>query len=373
MAAVASGTTEGQEREMQMRLSRSVVGGAFLAAMVAGPAAAQEDIDNPGRLLASNCYQCHGTNGRGVAGGFEGLEAGEVASELREMMRSTSYTGEEGIMKVHAQAYSSAEISLIADYLSNPGSSGTGGTGGGTTGGSGDDGGDEGSSNTTNDLKLEIENRRYGSVVSSPSGIDCSGRCSKDESTFSTDTVVILTAVPEPGRGFVGWQGACSGNALDCAVTMSREQEVKATFSRRTTVNPVGDTSVTNTYTDTSSETDQSAVTGETDTGASETGGGSDPVSSDTSGTENSGATEKLALNIKGSRYGSVISDPLGIDCSDRCDEVTASFPVGSTVVLTAVPEPGRRFRGWSGDCRGTHLTCTVTLSREREVKATFR
>ncbi|WP_425485618.1 c-type cytochrome, partial [Hydrogenophaga aromaticivorans] len=41
-------------------------------------------VSPPGRLLASNCFQCHGTNGRGP--GFERL-AGESADEIYDELR----------------------------------------------------------------------------------------------------------------------------------------------------------------------------------------------------------------------------------------------------------------------------------------------
>ena len=59
---------------------------ASLGAAVAGAQQAGPQT-NPGRLLASNCFQCHGTDGRGD-GTFErlaGKSASEIYNELREM------------------------------------------------------------------------------------------------------------------------------------------------------------------------------------------------------------------------------------------------------------------------------------------------
>lgn len=69
---------------------------------------------HPGRLLASNCFQCHGTNG---SGGFDRIQGStEVLSELRKFA-----SGEEdptGIMAAHAVGYTDEQLQLIADYLS---------------------------------------------------------------------------------------------------------------------------------------------------------------------------------------------------------------------------------------------------------------
>jgi cytochrome c553 len=77
------------------------------------PPPATSDI-HPGRLLASNCFQCHGTNG---SGGFDRIQGStEVLSELRKFA-----SGEEdpsGIMAAHAVGYTDAQLQLIADFLS---------------------------------------------------------------------------------------------------------------------------------------------------------------------------------------------------------------------------------------------------------------
>jgi cytochrome c553 len=73
---------------------------------------------NSARLLASNCYQCHGTYG---TGGFErlaGESATEIYSELKELAASTSSNN---IMAAHAAGYTDAQLRAIAAYLSTAG------------------------------------------------------------------------------------------------------------------------------------------------------------------------------------------------------------------------------------------------------------
>ncbi len=69
-----------------------------------------------GRLLASNCFQCHGTNGRGP--GFDTL-AGKSASELYKDMKEFQ-AGKEGdnIMARHVMGYSDAQLQALAQWLS---------------------------------------------------------------------------------------------------------------------------------------------------------------------------------------------------------------------------------------------------------------
>jgi len=72
-------------------------------------------INLPGRSLAANCFQCHGTNG--YAGELK--IAGQSASGIiRELEGSKAKDPRANIMNVHARAYTTEEIKAIADYIS---------------------------------------------------------------------------------------------------------------------------------------------------------------------------------------------------------------------------------------------------------------
>ena len=83
-------------------------------ALALAQSTATSSVAVPGRLLASNCFQCHGTNG---SGGFErlaGMSSKEIIGELKEMRAENPPE----IMDVHARGYTDAQIKLIADYFS---------------------------------------------------------------------------------------------------------------------------------------------------------------------------------------------------------------------------------------------------------------
>ena len=63
-----------------------------------------------GRLLASNCFQCHGTNG---TGGFESIRGGEA----KEVMEFLTKPASKEIMAAHAQGYTTAQLQKIIAYL----------------------------------------------------------------------------------------------------------------------------------------------------------------------------------------------------------------------------------------------------------------
>ena len=84
----------------------------LLAAALAAPALVHGQT--PGRLLASNCFQCHGTDGRGGFDKLAGKSSSEIVKELKEM-RAENKPGE--IMNRHAAGYTDAQLKLIGDYF----------------------------------------------------------------------------------------------------------------------------------------------------------------------------------------------------------------------------------------------------------------
>jgi cytochrome c553 len=85
-------------------------------ALTAGLSGAQAQVAPAGRLLASNCFQCHGTNGKGP--GFDainGKSVGEIYKKLKEFQAGKEGNG---IMAKHAQGYTDAELLALDKWLS---------------------------------------------------------------------------------------------------------------------------------------------------------------------------------------------------------------------------------------------------------------
>jgi cytochrome c553 len=102
VTARAAGTAAITVRDSATQLS--------VAVTVASVAASEP---HPGRLLASNCFQCHGTNG---SGGFDGLRgSNEILSELRKF--ASGAEDPTGIMAAHAKGYTDEQMQLIADFF----------------------------------------------------------------------------------------------------------------------------------------------------------------------------------------------------------------------------------------------------------------
>jgi hypothetical protein len=156
---------------------------------------------------------------------------------------------------------------------------------------------------------LNVIKTGYGTVTSDPPGISCGTDCLQQ---YDHGTVVTLTAQPDTGSRFAAWTGACSGADPQCVVTMDADRSVTAAFH----VLPA-------------------------------------PVS----------------LTVVRAGPGSVTSNPSGIDCGTDCSE---SYNPGTIVTLTAQPDAGAFFTGWSGACSGTDLQCSFTLNVDTTVTATF-
>lgn len=82
-------------------------------------------------------------------------------------------------------------------------------------------------------LDVDLLGSGSGSVVSVPSGIDCSVLSALCSALFAPGTPVALTAVPDLGSVFGGWGGACSTEGLDaiCVIVMDAAKQVTATFN----------------------------------------------------------------------------------------------------------------------------------------------
>jgi hypothetical protein len=119
---------------------------------------------------------------------------------------------------------------------------------------------------------------------------------------------VVLDALAGEGQRFVRWSGACSGSGR-CEVTLSSAQAVTALF-----------------------------------------------------------APERFGLVITLSGKGSVLG--AGAACRvARCPRTAASY---TPLRLRASSQPGWRFAGWTGACRGAASTCTLPMAKATAVRARF-
>ena len=72
----------------------------------------------------------------------------------------------------------------------------------------------------------EASTAGFGTVTSSPAGIDCGDTCSAQ---FADGTAVTLTATAAFGWIFAGWGADCSGHGA-CVLTIDRDRVMQAAF-----------------------------------------------------------------------------------------------------------------------------------------------
>jgi hypothetical protein len=148
-----------------------------------------------------------------------------------------------------------------------------------------------------------------GTVTSNPAGISCGTTCS---SSYTSGTVLTLNAAWDADTVFAGWSGATCGRTSVCTVTLTAPTTITARFR---------------------------------------------PL------------TPRLSVILAGTGGGSVQSTPAAIDCGGVCAN---NFPYNTSVTLTATPDVGADFIGWSGGgCSGT-ADCLVNLTDDTTITATF-
>jgi uncharacterized repeat protein (TIGR02543 family) len=195
---------------------------------------------------------------------------------------------------------------------------------------------------------------------------------SKDGPYYYGD-VVTLEATADAGWGFTGWSGDLSGSTNPITITIDGNKTTTAIFAQNQYVlilNIAGQGTVSRipdqtTYTFGQAVTlTASAANGWTFGGWSgDLTGSTNPVTITIDGDKTVAAsfaqiTYTLSTSVVG--QGSVTKNP-----------DLPSYTPAQQVVVTAVPQIGWTFTGWSGACSGSG-TCMVTMDSDKVVTAAF-
>lgn len=195
-------------------------------------------------------------------------------------------------------------------------------------------------------------------------------------SSYHPGAQVTLVAKPDPGWRFLQWLGSASGTNATNTVAMTRDRCVTAVFGTRfsaTTPSCCGYVAV-----------EQNSawypygavvrVTAEPSTGYYFTGWSQ----------AGSGTTNPLCFVIT-NPLPNVVASFAWLDAGDFALTARAEgfgavnispagnhFPSGTPVQLTAVPDPGQQFLGWSNDVSGTPNPLVVPMDRQKLITARF-
>jgi hypothetical protein len=81
--------------------------------------------------------------------------------------------------------------------------------------------------------------------------------------------------------------------------------------------------------------------------------------------------TLNTGVSGPGAMYGEILASDYRCDCS--AGACSCRVLSGNSITLTANQTAAGLFSGWSGDCSGTARICTLTMSGDRSVTASFQ
>ena len=161
------------------------------------------------------------------------------------------------------------------------------------------------------EVEVELEGTGFGTVTSTPTGINCGPSSAECAYEFEEGVEVILTPTPEEGSEFVEWEGCTDEVGATCHVTAA--ESVTAVFNFE----------------------------------------------------------PELNVEVEGEGEGTVQSSPAGIDaCGEKslAEVCSAHFKKGTTVTLTPTVKSSSEFIEWKGCPNevGTH-ECEITMEEEQQ------
>lgn len=145
-----------------------------------------------------------------------------------------------------------------------------------------------------------------GHIITSPQSIECGRDCGM---SFNQYTKALLTASPSRGYRFDHWEGACSGQHLDCHLEMSHDHDLTGYFK----------------------------------------------------------PAHLVWVDV--TQGGTITSTHNLINCGAYCRSI---IDQGEEITLVAHPDKEHRFIGWRGDCEGIDTTCRLRIDRAKNIEARF-
>ena len=198
---------------------------------------------------------------------------------------------------------------------------------------------------------------------------------SPSNSPVSGGTLAMVTATPETGWSFLEWRGDFAGTNSVSNVLMDRDRIVEAVFGTSVATNVVGNGSISLDTVATlypyGTALQLTPVPGSNSYFVSwggSIGGSAVPLSLDIT-TATQSITAAFANLTPGFCTLTVVDDGRG---QATVSPWTNRFSIGQQTVLTATPDEGQQFLGWSGDASGTQNPLTVTLSGNTAITAMF-
>ncbi|NLI07987.1 MAG: hypothetical protein GX457_12995 [Thermotogaceae bacterium] len=196
-----------------------------------------------------------------------------------------------------------------------------------------------------------------------------------DKALYMPGEVVNLTAIPETGWRFLNWSGSLTGNTSPASITMNNDKTVSANFAINQYVvvvspNPQNGGVVSGGGTYPHGETvTLNATPNEGYEFLNWTDGGV-VVSTEAEYLFNATADRLLTANFALKSY-TLETQVSGEGAVQRTPD-KAHYTHGEIVELTAVPDNGWGFVGWSGDLEVSENPAEINMDSDKSVTATF-
>ena len=193
-----------------------------------------------------------------------------------------------------------------------------------------------------------------------------------DRAFYTDGSTVQLTATPAPGYTFTGWSGDASGSTNPLSVTMNGIKNIAANFTIKQFSITLTSTNGTITRNPSQALYDSNTVVqltatpaiGYTFTGWSgDASGSTNPLSVTMNGNKN------IAANFTIKQFSITLTSANGTIARSPNQ---SAYSYGSTVRLTAVPQTGFHFAGWSGDLTGANYDTSIFITADRNIITTF-
>jgi hypothetical protein len=195
--------------------------------------------------------------------------------------------------------------------------------------------------------------------------------------SYIAGSTLTLTATPATGSTFTRWSGACTGTSLICALPMSSDEDVTAVFDAQSIFTLT--TSTSGTGSGVITPPGGSYVSG-VDILLTATAAAGSTFGGWLGACAGTGTTCTLKMNANKSVTAIFNTQSLTYTLSTSTagsgggvvSPSGGTYASGSKVTLTATPNSGSTFDGWSGACSGIAPTCVVTMNANQSVTATF-
>ncbi len=130
---------------------------------------------------------------------------------------------------------------------------------------------------------------------------------------YRAGTKVTLTALPTAGYAVLSWGGACAGSVNVCEVIADSDKNLRVTFAQ-------------------------------------------------------------VVISVNGRSVDSNLIAVTGglVNVSPAPDAPAGRFTAGNVVTLTAQPNPGMKFKAWTGACAGVGEVCKLTMDGAKQVTVEF-